>query len=153
MYSIWFRTCVCLSGSYYTGLSWAATCPYLTLLDIFSSLCCWHKILPAKQFRWTCDKRYLTKRPNIPSGALSCTFSNKIQQPKGWGFNDYSFREVHLMPPHADHSSFWQLLLGWPCVEELKWFHCIYNRNTVLASKVLELLSGKGQNANWLVWW
>lgn len=62
--SLSIRGCVSLVGSSYTGLSWAALCPYLTLADIFSPQC-WHKFLPTKQFKRACDKWYPSKRANI----------------------------------------------------------------------------------------
>lgn len=72
--SIWSR--LSLVGSSYTGLSWAALCPYLTLADIFSPQC-WHKFLPTKQFKGACDKRYLCRRANILHMALSFTWEVK----------------------------------------------------------------------------
>lgn len=65
-----------LAGSSYTGLSWAAPCPYLTLLDIFSPQC-WHKFLPTKQFKWACDKRYFAKRANILCRPVSGSFHGR----------------------------------------------------------------------------
>lgn len=71
--SLSIQSCVSLVGSSYTGLSWAALCPYLTLADIFSSVC-WHKFLPTKQFKWACDKWYLGMSANILCSPVSCSF-------------------------------------------------------------------------------